>query len=130
MVKTDGDTVGHPSDGDGAFRVQVDDVDQHLTFRRDAGKNFAADAVLGPEWGHYVVAYDAAADTLSWYANGELDSSYANVTFNPDTNGQALRLGRDPFANLSLDEVAVYQRALSAAEVAEHHTRLSRMLLK
>ncbi len=114
------DNSGHPSDGDGAFRVQVDDVDQHLVFRRDSGQSLAAGASLSEDWQHFVVSYDADVDTLTWYANGEVDSTHSGVTFAADTNGGDLRFGRDPFASVSLDEVAVYGEALDASRVAAH----------
>lgn len=88
-----------------------------------------ADSTLATTLGnayHYVVTWDAAAGTCSWYRNGvRVNSlllgtqSLANV---PDT---VFWLGRshypnDNTANAAYDEVRVYNRALQSNEIAFH----------
>jgi hypothetical protein len=73
-------------------------------------------------WSHATVVRDATADVLSFYIDGHLDQSFPSPPpFIPGTPtlymGKWAGAGR-LFAG-SLDDVAIYARALSAAEVAE-----------
>jgi len=81
-----------------------------------------ADLVLN-EWTHVTATYDGTAKKL--YLNGALVASRTSSSFNRNTV-QGLRIGAGinesttsgfPFRG-SLDEVAIYPRALTAAEIA------------
>jgi len=74
------------------------------------------------KWSHYAVVYDKAATQFRLYRNGNLvDSSSQDCS--PDTNSTELyfghRAGDGRYLNGGLDNVRIYDRALSADEVEE-----------
>ncbi|WP_053203293.1 LamG-like jellyroll fold domain-containing protein [Jiangella muralis] len=80
--------------------------------------------VMPDEWHHVVAVYDGTS--LSVYLDGELDGSVA-TTFDPVDGMTDLKLGArgdDAGARLRgvLDEVAVYDHALTAERVQQHYT--------
>ena len=93
-----------------------------------------ADAYNEGEWVHVVCTYDSASDTASIYINGQLP---ANGTFNPKTGIAGpggycdgvnnvdtplfIRGGEETF-NGVLDEVAIWDHALTADEVMTVYT--------
>jgi hypothetical protein len=72
------------------------------------------------QWQHVVLVRDGATREITGYKNGvlALSSSYALA---PGTSSYALNIGRNPGGNQRfrgrLDEVRIYDRVLSAAEV-------------
>jgi glucose/arabinose dehydrogenase len=85
-------------------------------------KSSAAAALSTTKFKHYVITYDEGTQTLKWYANGNLDATYAGVVFPNSSDPASLHLGRgDNYGNHVLDEVALYSRALSTGEVASHY---------
>jgi hypothetical protein len=82
-------------------------------------------SVVAPhEWHHVVAVYDGT--TISIYLDGRLDGSVA-TTVAPADGTASLKLGArgdDAGTRLSglLDEVAVYDHALTADQVARHYT--------
>ena len=82
----------------------------------------------GPgRWSHATVVRDATTNALSYYVDGHLaqPATPAPPSILPGTStlymGKWMGAGR-PFSG-SIDDVAIYSRALSAAEVAELDTR-------
>ncbi|HEV2521700.1 MAG TPA: LamG domain-containing protein [Candidatus Acidoferrales bacterium] len=81
-------------------------------------------AVSAGTWYHFVGVYDYAAQTLTAYLNGASIGSSSVAGFRPSTGpgGAFLSVGasnnslNDPF-NGTIDDVRVYSRALSAAEI-------------
>lgn len=79
-------------------------------------------------WGHYVAVFNAGEATL--YVNGTMSSSKPvagkvearNVPFSA---GRAAG-GDGSYFRGSLDEIAVYDRALGVAEIAKHFTQAGR----
>jgi hypothetical protein len=76
------------------------------------------------EWHHVVAVYDGT--TISVYLDGRLDGS-AVTTVAPTDGAASLKLGArgdDAGTRLSgmLDEVAIYDHALTADQVARHYT--------
>ena len=72
------------------------------------------------KWYHVVFTYDGSYARL--YINGKLDSERSD-TATPDANGQPLYLGGSPDwapAQAVIDEVRIYNRALSADEVVDN----------
>lgn len=69
---------------------------------------------------HVVGTYDGA--TLRLYVNAALIASTASTRTLPDTTG-AVRIGarEGPGVSGDLDEVAIYDRALTATEIDEHY---------
>ena len=77
-------------------------------------------------WSHATVVRDAAADLLSFYVDGQLkESTPSPPPILPGTPtllmGKWMGAGR--LFSGSLDDVAIYSRALSPVEVAELHQR-------
>lgn len=83
-------------------------------------------SVEADQWQHVVLVRDGTAKQLRGYKNGALalSSGYATP---PGTSTYALNIGRNPggiqrFRGL-IDEVRLYNRALSAAEVQELYSQ-------
>lgn len=75
-------------------------------------------------WTH-LCAVRTGVNTLALYRNGKLENATANYTDSPSVSGtQAITIGYRPYAGYnqyffgSIDEVRIYNRALSAVEVA------------
>ncbi|MET7668371.1 LamG domain-containing protein [Micromonospora luteifusca] len=80
--------------------------------------------VTPDEWHHVAAVYDGS--TISVYLDGRLDGS-APTKVDPTDGAGSLKLGArgdDAGARLAgmLDEVAVYDHALTAGEIAQHHS--------
>jgi len=75
------------------------------------------------EWNHVVIVINTSA--VLFYRNGVFDKYY-DYDNTSDTSGQDLYLGRDRIADNPmdglLDEIRIYNRSLSATEVAELYT--------
>ncbi|PZU91686.1 MAG: hypothetical protein DI529_00525 [Chryseobacterium sp.] len=73
-------------------------------------------------WYHVAVTYDAATTTLKLYKNGELVDT--NTEVDPVEGGNMVRLGAfsdaDNVFTGTMDEVRIWNRALSSAEIANH----------
>lgn len=72
-------------------------------------------------WQHVAVVY--TLKTVTIYIDGTLDNS-GSISLDPATNTGALIIGNDAdgaseFFNGAIDDIAIYSRALSAAEIAE-----------
>ncbi|HUV66196.1 MAG TPA: LamG domain-containing protein, partial [Sedimentisphaerales bacterium] len=72
------------------------------------------------EWAHLAVTYDGS--TLSFYINGGLDTQETDVSLVFGTNDEPLILGcdfpgGDEYFDGAMDDVRVYNRALSPSEV-------------
>jgi hypothetical protein len=81
--------------------------------------------VAGNTWAHVAVTLQAA--TARIYINGVLMGSLPNVTLNPDDVGTGPHFfGRTRFSNPYfdgiLDEIVIYNRALTASEIQELKT--------
>jgi hypothetical protein len=100
---------------------------QSIYFDRVSASNddvvVSTTATVAGSWYHFAATYDGA--TMRIYVNGVLEASTPSALSIPNTT-YPLRLGStDPaptnrFAG-RLDEIAIYNVALSAAEVAEHY---------
>ncbi len=77
-------------------------------------------------WSHATVVLDAKQSLLSFYVDGELaESSTSPGPILPGTSDLLMGkwAGADRLFSGSIDDVAIYNRALRAAEVAELHAR-------
>ena len=99
---------------------------QRVFFERWSGGTlhdvYATTATVAGTWYHVVATYDGA--TMRIYVNGAQEGSRASTLSLPDTT-HPVRIANS-FAGTNhfdgrIDEVAVYTRALTAAEVAEHY---------
>lgn len=79
-------------------------------------------------WRHFVMTYDATTDTSHMFVNNALDGSAVNFPSPAKSNGIPLRLAKsnDPsepygyyFLDGMLDDVRIYNRVLSADEIAD-----------
>jgi hypothetical protein len=80
-------------------------------------------ATVAGTWYHFAVTYDGA--TMRMYVNGALEASTASALSIPNTT-YPLRLGSlDPAPTNSfagrIDEIAIYNTALTATQIAEHY---------
>ena len=95
--------------------------------RTGANQSFVAAGAHGVadnRWHHVVNVYDGASNTLNVYVDGTLDGSTGGVV--PDafgTNPRPFTLGNhlNRALDAGLDEVAVYDQALSPTQVANHY---------
>ena len=85
---------------------------------------FTATWTLG-QWQYVVLTYDPATSTESLYVNGAFQESWtpANLALQ---NGDDIFIGRATWngiymAEAVVDEVALYNRALSSAEITDHY---------
>ena len=92
-----------------------------LGFKRNNVNAASAAGALTSSYKHFVVTYDGV--TLRWYVNGALSTSTA-LSYPSNASSAALTLGlgdAGQYGKNVLDDVAVYQTALSATRIAEHY---------
>jgi hypothetical protein len=73
---------------------------------------------------HYVVTYDALASLVTWYVDGAEDSTQPDRSYPPSTDTSPLRLAvadADQYGREILDEIALYDHALSIERIQAHH---------
>ena len=71
-------------------------------------------------WYHVAVVFDEATNTVYFYANGALNSSPAQTNDMPNADASDLMIGTNSsneYFNGIIDDVRIYNRALSADEV-------------
>jgi len=94
--------------------------DNHLYFSREGvGNMFASTATITDTNWHHVVATKNGATTIVYYDGAVMAGSGSNQTLTD--SGAASTIGRDSgsdYFNGTIDEPAIWNRALSAAEVA------------
>ncbi len=79
-------------------------------------------------WNHLVLTYDDTTGELRGYVNGQLKDSATGVNRNPGDattyvigHGDSTNLGEGKFFSGLIDEVRIYNRALSAEEVVNNY---------
>jgi len=77
---------------------------------------------------HIAVVYDNSANTLTYYADGSSDGTKMSVSALSDVTaslniGRRSYVGSEGYFNGTIDEVAIYNRSLSADEILEHYQR-------
>jgi hypothetical protein len=118
----------HPSNYKG-YWVGIDSNDRWTAHMGDGvNPEVNADgptAVLNT-WTHLVETYDGT--TLKLYANGTLVSSLATTRYSPNTSPTQFDIGAEYFNGAqtsffvgSIDEVSVYNTALTAAKIRSHY---------
>jgi hypothetical protein len=98
-------------------------------FNRTGGEgagSYVQEPVTAGTWYHYVAVADMRTDTITWYKNGVrkdqdpfMSSEYQ---IQPQGGTAPVRLGTRDFASFfkgAIDNLHIYNRALSAAEVAQ-----------
>jgi YD repeat-containing protein len=116
-----------PNEGGGNFEIS------HRQGPFNSGYNvfwFARPSAAA--WHHYVLVFDkgaTAANELTAYVDGAaVGGTHSFTTENTDSFANSVlyfmsRAGNQLFGGGDLDEVALYTRALSGAEAADHYTR-------
>ena len=78
-------------------------------------------------WYHVVATWDSGAATRKIYVNGELNTQEAGSQWYVSSGMRiGTRSGADGFFNGLIDEVRIYNRALSADEVKQHYDQTKR----
>jgi RHS repeat-associated protein len=93
-----------------------------VSYYRD-GLEYLGGAFANNVFRHNAIVYDKAAQTLKFYADGQMVTSYAGVVFaagNGVSHPLDLGRGADPDV-VRMDEPAVYATALPAARIASHY---------
>jgi hypothetical protein len=92
---------------------------------RDTAVAITATSVTLNTWIHLVETYDGS--TLRFYLNGALAGSLAPTAYTPNSSPVAFEIGAEYAAGTrvaffagQIDDVAVYNRPLSATEVQLH----------
>jgi Concanavalin A-like lectin/glucanases superfamily/PA14 domain/Glycosyl hydrolases family 2, sugar binding domain/Glycosyl hydrolases family 2, TIM barrel domain/Glycosyl hydrolases family 2 len=115
-------------DGDSAsgFFLQYSGADNRFAFSSTAGRALAPEPPEPGRWYHLVGVYDAAAGQLKLFVDGKLAGTVAQSCAEAATGHTVI--GRAQFGGNqvdfwrgALDQVHVYDRALSDAEVQELH---------
>jgi hypothetical protein len=86
------------------------------------------DIVLPNQWQHIAMSYEKASGLLRFYLNGQKVTEHALGSFEPQTSyplAIGFRREQEHF-NGSIDELAIYPRALTDAEFAAIHAAGSR----
>ena len=103
------------SDGSIAFSVNFNTGGSH-----QYGQWFSTNSLSVNQWQHIAVTYDGS--DISFYIDGQLDSSFSNPNLTFATTSQSLWLGVD-FAGShfdgTIDDARLYNRALSDTEIME-----------
>jgi len=125
----DGWATAVSQDGDqrSAFFLQYSDADDRLALSFPGGRALAPAAPEPGRWYHLVGVRDAASGEYRLYVDGALASTVGNQWCEEETGGNTV-IGRAQFNGDqvdfwrgAIDEVHVYDRALSGAEVGELH---------
>ena len=110
---------------DNMFRLSPKAGQKKMTFSIFDGSWKTVTSNLGntvSQWHHFVGTYDPHSGQVCIYLDGVAGSCTASGTIN--TNTQALYIGKDNSTNYfdgNIDEVAIYDRLLTAAEILEHY---------
>jgi Concanavalin A-like lectin/glucanases superfamily len=88
--------------------------------------SYVQEAVRAGTWYHYVAVVNMRTDTIQWYKNGVLKDQdpflQSEYHITPQSGTAPVRLGTRDFASYfkgALDNLYIYNRALSAAEVGQ-----------
>jgi hypothetical protein len=70
---------------------------------------------------HYAVVFREVEKSLTWYADGVLDTAYDAIVFDTDDDASDLSFARgDSFGAEALDEIAIYDHALDEERITAH----------
>ena len=94
----------------------------HLVNFKRNGKNVpTARGLTANAYRHLVFTWDATAQKYTWYVDGTPVTS-KTVTFPTNAGTAPFQIGRgDQFGNEFMDEVAVYNTALTPTRISAHH---------
>jgi hypothetical protein len=113
--------------------VRTGDVSMNI---RDSSanypKSYSVVNVNDNVWHHVVGVRDVVADKINVYVDGSLSNSITDTTTGSITNTNNFVIGKNSYASAeyfsgNIDEVKVYNRALTASEIAERYRNSSKM---
>ncbi|MGH2712155.1 MAG: LamG-like jellyroll fold domain-containing protein, partial [Actinomycetota bacterium] len=116
--------------GDNSWRMQRHSNSQNGAFGTSGLSNVdqvGNDIIDNDVWHHLVAVWDGPNDDKFFYVDGVADASDLNVSGSIAVSGFDVQIGRNAQTSPSrhweglIDEVTLYNRALSAAEVAALH---------
>lgn len=120
--------------GANAFQFSLDVTGGFYRFHVEPTSGTASDATatVGPDggWHHLAAVYDAAGATMTLYVDGQVSGSAGAVTGGPLSTAVPISVGaaqggvtpvHDLYFTGTLDEVAIYNYALSGTQVANHY---------
>jgi|GEM_PF-1308751 len=112
------------------FLVRVDSVGTGNLFIYDgtaSQSHYTSSSALPlNQWVHVLIVRDQDSKTVNWYINGKLDTSTADSIGSLNTTGKTLWLAKAmnyKYFNGLIDEVRLYDRALSAEEARYHYNQ-------
>jgi hypothetical protein len=99
---------------------RLNNVSSTTGYRIDSGSSYPTN---GTTWMHVVATYDSATTQMKLYINGTLETTGSPGPTSIMSNSQPLSIGRQNdgtnYYGGKMDELRVYNRALSAAEVSD-----------
>lgn len=78
--------------------------------------------IADTDWHHVVVTFDDTTNTVLFYIDGALDGGGGVLALTADNGAHVVKIGRigtDPAIDGMLDDVRVYSKVLSAAEIKQ-----------
>ncbi|MFY0406544.1 LamG-like jellyroll fold domain-containing protein [Solicola sp. PLA-1-18] len=118
--------VSQDGDRTSAFFLQYDGAQNKFAFSTLGGRAYANETAEAGRWYHLVGVRDAAAQTYTLYLDGQQQGSFTQCLGDASTGPLALGRAKydgQPVDRLrgGVDETRVFDRALSAEEVASLH---------
>ena len=115
--------LGYDRNGDYKFEMDVGNTSDAIYYTQSNG------ALTPNEWEFIAGTYDEPSGTVSLYLNGKYDSggTFTGPLLYDTTSSGGLYLSSDggatpPYADGDIDDVRVYNRALSASEIQQLYT--------
>ena len=126
--------IGKSNTAKGVYVMHLSPSAQRVRFSYNSGNPWTVNVIDGNyalttnQWVHSVITYDGT--NVNFYINGALDKTQniGSITFDTGA-GFAVSLGQDPpgsneFFNGRIAKATIYNRALTAAEVAQNYNAL------
>ena len=109
----------------GNYKVMFRSGGQYIQFLFDGGSSHVTHAISLNQWTHVAVSFDDSANTVSMYLNGSIDTADTETASMSTANGYygtLIGAGNTVYSDVyfegKIDDVRIYNRALSATEVA------------
>ena len=126
--------IGKSNTAKGVYVMHLSPSAQRVRFSYNSGNPWTVNVIDGNyalttnQWVHSVITYDGT--NVNFYINGALDKTQniGSITFDTGA-GFAVSLGQDPpgsneFFNGRIAKATIYNRALTASEVAQNYNAL------